>query len=124
MWKQSNRLFAIVLVAASLAQTPLVRAQGTGAQGHFVIFNDTEENIVVGFYTNDGSGWSTNWLSEQIQPGGHATATFTGETGPCEQTLQVGWLGQGGNEVLDDPIDIDICEASNVYLGDNDITFD
>ena len=30
----------------------------------------------------------------------------------------------GGGEVLDEPISIDICEASNVYLEDNDISFD
>jgi hypothetical protein len=38
--------------------------------------------------------------------------------------LQVGWLGDDDSEVLDDPISIDICDASNVYLGDNEITYD
>lgn len=96
----------------------------TGKEGDFTIHNNTDNNIVVGFYTNDGSGWSDNWLSENLQPGERADAAFTADEGSCEQTFQVGWLGQSDNEVLDDPIDIDICKASNVYLDDNEIYYD
>ncbi len=114
--------------AAALASIVTVSgpawSQGTGSEGIFQIYNDTSNNIVVGFYTNDGTGWSTNWLSGEIDPGESAVAQFTGDTGPCDQTLQVGWLGADGSEVLDDPIDIDICDASNVYLDDNEITYD
>ena len=99
-------------------------AQGTGSEGFFEIHNDTDENTVIGFYTNDGSGWSDNWLSVDLEPGESAVAEFTADTGNCEQLLRVGWLGEGDTEVLDDPIRIDICDASNVYLGDNEITFD
>ena len=96
----------------------------TGKEGDFTIHNNTDNNIVVGFYTNDGSGWSDNWLNESLRPGERADAAFTADEGECEQTFQVGWLGQSDNEVLDDPIDIDICKASNVYLDDNEIYYD
>jgi hypothetical protein len=110
-------------IAGALAASPL--AAGTGAEGYFQIYNDTENNVVVGFYTNDGSGWSANWLGGvQIQPGESARAEFHAESGACEQTFAAGWLGSDGSEVIDDPIDIDICEASNVYLGDNDMSYD
>ncbi len=99
-------------------------AQGTGSQGYFQVYNNTEDNIVVGFYTNDGSGWSQNWLSDALEPGDSARAEFKSESGNCDQTLQIGWLGDDNTEVLDEPIDIDICEASNVYLEDNEIYFD
>jgi len=79
---------------------------------------------VVGFYTNDGSGWSDNWLIEQLRPSENANAAFNAETGSCAQTLQVGWLGADGSEVMDDPINIDICQASNVYVADNEIFYD
>ncbi|MBO6894151.1 MAG: hypothetical protein JJ866_19575 [Roseibium sp.] len=111
---------ALVLLMGSTAAF----AQGTGSEGYFQIYNNTEGNVVVGFYTNDGSGWSDNWLSDILQPGESARAEFTADSGECEQAFQVGWLGQDDSEVLDEPIGIDICEASNVYLDDNEIYYD
>lgn len=114
---------ATVLSMAALAAPSLA---GTGSEGYFTIYNNTEGNVVVGFYTNDGSGWSANWLSgAQIMPGVSAEARFHAETGACDQVFAVGWLGSdGATEVIDDPIEIDICEASNVYLDDNEIYYD
>ena len=41
---------------------------GTGAEGVFTIYNDTDGNVVSGFYTSEDNGdsWSANWLSVQI----------------------------------------------------------
>jgi len=110
-------LFAMAAGTAALAQ-------GTGSEGYFQIYNNTENNVVVGFYTNDGSGWSDNWLSDILEPGDSARAEFTADSGNCEQVFQVGWLGDDDSEVLDDPINIDICAASNVYMDDNEIYYD
>lgn len=96
----------------------------TGKRGEFTIYNETPSNTVVGFYTNDGTGWSTNWLSRPLEPGDSAELEFTRSGGSCQQTLRVGWRGKSGGEVKDEPIRIDICKASNVYLHDNDISFD
>jgi hypothetical protein len=111
-------------MAALMALAGNAQAQGTGQEGVFAIHNDTEGNVLTGFYTNDGSGWSDNWLDGELDPGEVASAQFAADTGYCDQTFQAGWLDQDGGEVLDEPIDIDICEASNVYLGDNEIFFD
>lgn len=109
-------LTAGMLGSAALAQS--------GAEGTFTIYNDTAGNVVVGFYTNDGTGWSNNWLGDHMMPGQSASAEFFAETGSCDQLFQVGWLGDDGSEVMDEPISIDICQATNVYLGDNEIKFD
>ena len=33
-------------------------------------------------------------------------------------------LGNDGSQVLDEPISINICDASNVYMDDNEICYD
>lgn len=114
----------MVFAAVMAATTSLALAQGTGSEGYFEVYNNTGGNVVVGFYTNDGSGWSDNWLQDAIDPGASATAQFTADSGPCDQVFQIGWLGSDGGEVLDEPISIDICAASNVYLDDNEIYYD
>lgn len=115
-------LLAAALVAASASST---FAEGTGSQGYFQIYNDTEGNVVVGFYTNAGDGWSDNWLNgAQIMPGQNAEARFHANEGPCDQVFAVGWLGDNGSEVMDDPVSINICDASNVYLNDNEMYYD
>jgi len=111
-------IFAVLLLSSSAF------ADATGSKGVFTIHNTTKKNVVVGFYTNDGSGWSDNWLAERLNPSEKAEAKFSSETGSCDQKLQVGWLGQDDSEVLDEAISIDICKASNVYLDDNEIYFD
>jgi hypothetical protein len=122
MFHVRRSLMTAALVVASATSA---LAQGTGSQGYFTIFNDTENNVVVGFYTNDGSGWSANWLGGvQIMPGQSGEAQFAADTGACDQVFAVGWLGSDGGEVVDEPISIDICAASNVYLNDNEIYYD
>ncbi len=115
---------ASILIGASMVLSTAAMSQSTGNEGKFTIHNQTDNNVVVGFYTNDGSGWSTNWLSEQLTPGQQANAQFDAETGACDQTFKVGWLSNTGGEVLDDPISINICTASNVYVADNEMYYD
>ncbi len=119
-----KRIRLAAAVTALAIGTCAAFAAGTGSEGYFQIYNNTDENVAVGFYTNDGSGWSENWLAGELEPGETARAEFTADTGNCDQTFQIGWLGESGDEVLDEPISIDICEASNVYLDDNEIYYD
>ena len=121
----SMTLTKAILTGVCLALTStLAAAQGTGSEGYFQIYNNTANNVVVGFYTNGGDGWSDNWLSDLLVPGNDARAEFNADTGNCDQVFQVGWLGENDEEVLDEPIAIDICAASNVYLDDNEIYYD
>lgn len=120
------RLTSLILATAlALPFASTVSAQGTGSEGYFELYNDTQNNVLIGFYTNDGSGWSDNWIGGvQIMPGESGSAEFFAPEGACDQFFAAGWLGADGSEVIDDPISIDICAASNVYLGDNEIYYD
>lgn len=115
--------FAGLAVVACISFAGAGLAQ-SGKHGEFTIHNETDSNTVVGFYTNDGTGWSTNWLSKAVGPGDTAELMFNKSGGRCQQTLRVGWRAKGGGEVKDEPTKIDICKASNVYLHDNEISFD
>ncbi|WP_245271046.1 hypothetical protein [Hoeflea phototrophica] len=115
-----------ILAAAFVLTTTAGAFAQTGSQCVFTIHNDTSSNTAIGFYTSpdDGANWSANWLSQDLEPGQAAIAEFTADTCYCDQVFQASWLGEGGGEVFDDPHTIDICEASNVYLGDDEISFD
>ncbi len=116
----------LLAILALMASTSLPAVAQSGAEGVFTVHNDTETNIIVGFYVGEtDESFSDNWLSEPLMPGETALAEFEAAEGSCINYFVVGWLAADlNNEVLDDPIEIDICEASNVYLGDNEITFD
>jgi hypothetical protein len=118
----SRSVSIVALSTALLATTAL--AQGTGSEGYFTVYNDTEGNVLISFYTNDGSGWSDNWLADAILPGESGEASFAADTGECDQVFAAGWLGADDTEGIDEEISIDICAASNVYLGDNEIYYD
>ena len=122
--KLGGILRATIFLAAASGFCAAASAAGTGKNGVFTIHNETQGNTVVGFYTNDGSGWSKNWMSRDLEPGDSAKMEFSKPGGKCKQTLRVGWLGKNKAEVKDDPINIDICDASDVYLHDNKITYD
>ena len=117
-------------ILATAALSTLTLASGavaqSGAEGAFTVHNATEGNIIVGFYVStDLETFSENWLSEPMMPGASGSAAFFADSGDCINYFLVGWLGSDQEtEVLDEPIEIDICEASAVYLGDNEIFFE
>ena len=83
---------AATLIIVALLLNVNVFAGASGEEGKFVIHNLSENNIVVGFYTNDGDGWSTNWFSEQLDPDQSASAQFADNTGVRPDTASgIAW---------------------------------
>lgn len=64
MTKLTGRVAAALALAVTWGTVAL--AQGTGSEGYFEIHNNTGENIVVGFCTNDGTGWSDNFAASNV----------------------------------------------------------
>ena len=57
------KLGATLIFLVGLAHYISAFSQATGNQGKFTIHNKSDNNVVVGYYTNDGEGWSANWLA-------------------------------------------------------------
>lgn len=119
-----GRKFAYLAAVASL--TAFSAFAQTGSGGYFTLHNATSNHTVNNFYTSeDGSNWSASWLEgTSMSPGESIDVEFIADSGSCFQYLTVAWMGANGYEVQDDPITIDICDATNVYLGDNEVSYD
>ena len=109
-------LFALTLLLGGVADV------SAGDWGNFTIHNQSDY-IITGFYTDEGDGWSDNWLKEQVGAGESAGMEFLHD-GPCDINFRVGWLTTSGGETLGDPWHIDICNAKNVYFSADKVTYD
>jgi hypothetical protein len=110
-----------VLLALAVAAGG-TKDSSAGGWGNFAIHNQSNY-IITGFYTDEGDGWSANWLREQIGAGDSAEMQFTRD-GPCDINFRVGWLTTSGGEEMGEPWQIDICNAHNVYFSDSKVTYD
>lgn len=100
-------------------------ADGTGAEGHIRIFNSTPGFTITGFYTNAGRGWTRDWLKDvTLTPGEGATAKFRSAPPVCHQHVRAGWLSASGHEFKGHPVQVNICNVSNIYFAQEETYFD
>lgn len=108
---------------AALAFAPtMAGAEGSGAWGHFTLHNQSSSYTIDGFYTNEGDGWSSNWMSVQLAAGDSVDMEFNNKSGPCTAQFKVSWVGTG-NSVVED-WQADFCKITNLYMLDTGATFD
>jgi hypothetical protein len=89
----------------------------------FTIHNSSDY-IISAFQTNDGDGWSTNWLGgDTVGAGENAPLEFTAD-GPCKIELRVSWRTTDGGQEVGEPWNIDICKATNVYFDGKKVTYE
>lgn len=100
-------------------------AEGTGADGQVKIFNSSPGFTITGFYTNDGSGWTRDWLGhETLTPGEGAVAQFRSAPPTCHQHVRAGWRSASGHEFRGHAIRVNICGLSNIYFAQEETYFD
>jgi hypothetical protein len=87
--------------------------------------HNSSKFIISAFQTNEGHGWSNNWLNgDQIDAGESTVLEFLHD-GPCKIQLRVSWRTTDGGQEVGDPWNIDICKAQNVYIDNRgDVTYD
>lgn len=105
-----------------VAMATLASASAYAGQLKFKIENSSNY-IISSFQTNEGSGWSKNWLSGEIH-GGEATNMKFFEDGPCQVQVRVGWRTTDGGQEVGEPWNIDICDAKVVYFDGNKVTYE
>src|SRR5438105_4871879 len=92
----------IAFGAMALAATVFGASAYAGNNVSFTIHN-TSGYIISSFQTNDGDGWSTNWLGgDQVGAGESAPLEFTAD-GPCKIQLRVSWRTTDGGQEVGDP---------------------
>ena len=88
----------------------------------FKIKNESKY-IISSFQTNEGKGWSKNWLDGDVDAGEALDMEFL-QDGPCAIQVRVSWRTNDGGEEVGDPWNIDICKAHTVYFDGNKVSFD
>ena len=114
-------VFGLLATAAGLLANGPSMANGDNLS--FMIHNDSHF-IISAFQSNEGHGWSTNWLhGDQVGAGKSSNLQFLHD-GPCKIQVRVSWRTTDGGQEVGDPWNIDICKAKNVYFDGHKVTFD
>ena len=113
----------IVMGALALAATVFSVQAYAGENVAFKIHNQSKY-IISAFQTNDGDGWSNNWLDGDQVGAGEAVDLKFVQDGPCKIQLRVAWRTTDGGQQVGDPWDIDICDAKDVYFDGKKVTYE
>ncbi|PSC06655.1 hypothetical protein SLNSH_02280 [Alsobacter soli] len=107
-------------MATAFLALPSVTAQADNLS--FTIKN-TSKYIISSFQTNEGHGWSKNWLRGEVGAGQSRSLEFLRD-GPCDIEVRVGWRTTDGGQVIGDAWNIDICDAQTVYFDGRKVTYE
>jgi len=112
----------VLLGALALSATVLGANAYAGNNVEFTIHNSSSY-IISAFQTNDGDGWSNNWLGgDQVDAGEKADLKFVAD-GPCDIQLRVSWRTTDGGQQVGEPWDINICDAKDVFFDGKKVTY-
>jgi hypothetical protein len=73
----------------------------------------------VEFRTQENGDWSSNWISDRIQPGDTFNMDFGTSKGDCTVRTQIHFAD---GSKFDAPVDY--CKVNNLYIHDDNITWD
>ena len=109
-----------------IAATAMVMSAGSALADENLEFNikNTSDYIISAFQSNEGSGWSKNWLDGDQVDAGETQALHFLNDGPCDVQGRVSWRTTDGGQEVGDPWNIDICKAHTVYFDGKQVTYD
>ena len=77
------------------------------------------EAAALEFRTQENGEWSSNWISDRIQPGDTFNMDFGTSKGDCSVRTQISF--DDGSK-FDAPVDY--CKVTNLYIHNDSITWD
>jgi hypothetical protein len=103
----------IIIASASIAALAIA-----GAHWKFNVINKSNTPAVE-FRTQEDGEWSSNWISDRIQPGDTFNMDFGTSKGDCTVRTQIQFADGGKFDAQ-----VDYCKVNNLYIHDDKITWD
>ncbi len=114
---------ALARLAFGAAAALLLASTSVSAAGYTFKIVNQSGYIIDGFYTNEGDGWSENWMDFKLDAGETGNMEFNAN-GPCDISFMVTWEADDGSSIDGDETTINICEAKKIYFDGKDATYD
>jgi len=109
---------ASVLICSLALAGSVFAAPAFAASWKFDLVNRSNANI-LNFTTNEGGGWSGNWLNEIVAPGEVFEMDFGTDQGDCSVLTRMEF---SDGTFFQEPIDY--CSASTITVRNNDVVWD
>ena len=111
------------LIGAAVAAIGALACSSAFADNLKFKISNESKYIISSFQTNEGKGWSKNWLDGDVDAGETMDMQFL-KDGPCAIQVRVGWRTEDGGQEVGEPWNIDICKAHTVYFDGDKVTYD
>lgn len=115
-------MFRKLTLIAGLALA--MSAGASQAENYSFNIKNTSSYIISAFQSNEGDGWSKNWLDGDQVGAGETQPLQFNQDGPCEVQIKVSWRTTDGGQTEGEPWNIDICKAKTVYFDGEKVTYD
>jgi hypothetical protein len=104
---------AVLLAATSFASTP-----ASAGEWKFKVFNKSQ-TAAIEFRTQEDGEWSSNWISDRIEPGDKFDMDFGHSDGNCTVRTQIRFTDGTYFDAA-----VDYCKVSSLYIFEQKLSWD
>jgi hypothetical protein len=104
---------ALLLACASFAST-----SASASEWKFKVYNKSQ-TAAVEFRTQEDGEWSSNWISDRIEPGDKFDMDFGHADGSCSVRTQIRFTDGTYFDAA-----VDYCKVSNLYIFEQKLQWD
>ena len=97
----------------------LLIAQSAAAADYvFTLYNNTTKYTIAGFQTYENETW-TSWKNVALAPGEKQQMNWGANTGSCTVPFKIMY-----EEINTEQYSVDWCKLKNIYVTDDNVTYD